>query len=95
MPERVLWIGLVHFRPLPACDRLDGDPGLFSNIITWARDAREFREKAEILAVNYALFVVEVDDEEPLTLRPEECDISEGLEELADGAMHDPGAILF
>ena len=43
-----LWIGLVEMKPL---DREKYDAaGAFTNIITWACSAVEFRQKAETIA---------------------------------------------
>jgi hypothetical protein len=48
-----LWVGLVELRP---CDKKAyGVAGSFTNIITWAPNIAEFRQKAETIAATMEL----------------------------------------
>jgi hypothetical protein len=59
-----LWIGLVEFRPFNR--EAYGDAGAFSYIVTWARDAAEFRKKADTIATTMGLYVMGIEREKPL-----------------------------
>jgi len=92
---RALWIGLVEVRRLPDSKLLKGRKGAFVNVITWASTAVEFRRKVESLATSIKLFVVQVEDAEPLSQRKRTFAIDEELEALADEAYGNPNAILY
>jgi|tagenome__1003787_1003787.scaffolds.fasta_scaffold19489380_1 hypothetical protein len=57
MPHQLeLWIGFVEVRPF---DRVAyGASGAFTYILTWARDANEFRKKADTIVATLELYVV-------------------------------------
>ena len=92
---RELWIGLVEVRKGPDSEFLQGKKGAFTNVITWASTAQEFREKADKLAESLKLFVVDVEDVEPLSERQRRFVIDAKLEDIADEARQNPEAILY
>jgi hypothetical protein len=67
MPQQPeLWIGVVEARPL---DReAYGAAGAFTHIITWARSAAEFRQKADTILATLNLYVVGIEEEGQLAL---------------------------
>ncbi len=101
MSERELWIGLVHLRPSTPQDwsAFDGwenyrAAGAYSNIITWASDAREFRLQMEKVAADSKLYVVDIENEEPLANR-DRSTLDDGLKENARRAESNPNATIF
>ncbi len=92
---RELWIGLVEVRKRPDSEFLEGKKGAFTNVITWASTAQEFREKADKLAESLKLFVVDVEDVEPLSERQRKFAIDAELEDIADEARQNAEAILY
>ena len=86
-----LWVGLVEVRRR---QRQAGQaPGAFTNIVTWACDASEFRTKAETIAT-IDMFVVDVEYVEPVRVRAESGVLTEAIEELVGRAKSNPKAIL-
>jgi hypothetical protein len=66
MSERVLWMGLVHLKPIIPRDwsGFDGgkdkhSAGAYCNMITWASNPEEFRANAEKVAADCKLYVVD------------------------------------
>ncbi len=47
-----LWIGLVEVRPLEGCEVLEDAKGAFVNIVTWASNATEIKQKAKLMFEN-------------------------------------------
>jgi hypothetical protein len=91
LPE--LWIGLVEVRPL---DRdAYGAAGAFTNIITWASDAAEFRRKAETIAATLDLYVLDIEGEEPLTQRTKTWTPGDEVEDMIQRAETNPNAIVY
>ncbi|MGE0405550.1 MAG: hypothetical protein AB7O65_04555 [Candidatus Korobacteraceae bacterium] len=72
-----------------------GAAGAFTNVITWACDPGEFFKKAETIAATLDLYVIGVEDEEPLIERTKKFTLSEELEEMAQRAQSNPNAILY
>jgi len=88
-----LWIGMVELRPLK---RPASEPaGAFTNIVTWARDKAEFRTKAEIIAAEFEMYSVEIEDEEPVEQRLKNHSIDEKVEDPIERATLNPDAILY
>lgn len=94
MPESELWIGMVLLKPLTP-KAMKGAAGAYTDIITWASTADQFREKAATLAAEMDLYVVEVEDEEPLSVRRSEFELTEEVEDMASRAEHNPNAIIY
>jgi hypothetical protein len=93
MSGRELWISLVRLKPLSP-ERLRGRVGAFTNIVTWASDAAEFRKKADIIAGKLELCVVEIEGQEPLATRTEKWGLTEEVEERVSRAESNPNAII-
>jgi hypothetical protein len=89
-----LWIGLVHLKPLKK-DALEGFAGAYTNIIAWAHDSASFQAKVETIATTIDLYVVEVEDEEPLSARTSRSSLSEELEDMKSRAELTPEAIVY
>jgi hypothetical protein len=101
MSQRELWIGLVHLKPVVPRDwsAFDGggdwrDAGAYSNIISWASSREEFRAKAEEVAADCKLYVVGIEEEEPLSNR-DPSELNGELEEIVIRAESNPNAIIF
>lgn len=90
-----MWTGLVEVRALSHSDLLGKAVGAFTHIVTWASDAGEFRRKAETLANHLGLFVVSIENEEPVELRKRRTGVGEALEDLILRAESNPDAILY
>ena len=89
-----LWIGLVHLKPRKK-DGLQGSTGTYTNIITWACDSSSFRGKAEAIAATMDLYVVEIEEEEPLSKRFPDSRMNEELDDMRSRAEHNPNAIVY
>jgi hypothetical protein len=92
--RRELWKGLVELRRLPHSDLLHDAAGAFTNIVTWASDAVEFREKAECLADSLGLYVFGVEHEHPVANDMDSA-VSEEIADLIERAESNPNAILY
>jgi hypothetical protein len=94
MPQQPeLWIGLVELKPLNREEY--GAAGAFTNSITWACNATEFRKKAEVIAAEMNLYVLEVEGEEPLAERAKKAPLSEDLDDMIQRAESNPNAIIY
>ena len=88
-----LWIGVVELKPL---DREEyGAAGAFTNIITWASNAMEFRKKAETIAATLNLYVFGIEREEPLAQRTNKYTVSDDIEDMIQRAESNPNAIVY
>jgi hypothetical protein len=103
MLRRELWIGCVLLKPLTPGDwsalefpnnAVPHAAGAYSNVITWASDSKEFRLNAEKVATDWQLYVVDIQDAEPLRFR-DRSELSDELEENASRAKSNPNAIIF
>jgi len=88
-----MWIGLVELKPLNREEY--GAAGAFTNIVTWACNSTEFRKKAEIIAADMNLYVLEVEGEEPLAKRAKKVPLSEDLDDMVQRAESNPNAIIY
>jgi hypothetical protein len=91
--KHTLWIGTVEFRPMnPISEEWTG---AFTNVIMWASNAMEFRQKAEALGSSMGFFVAGVEQEEPFSIRIRHASVSEEIKKLAVDAESNSNAILF
>jgi len=81
----------------PIDRRAYGAAGAFTNIVTWARDVEEFRERSEVIAGALGMYVIAVENAEPLAGRATKCqrtgdiaDIWIGGAALRDRQLHQP-----
>jgi hypothetical protein len=92
-----LWIGAVEVRPLQQNSDVLGDTkGAFVNIVTWACDAEEYEQNAELVVGKLGLFVGEVVNPEPVeTRRKREGRFTEEVEDIISRAQDNPNAIIY
>lgn len=94
-----LWIGLVEVRQLGGNSELLGDnKGAFVNVVTWAADAEQFRQNAELLITELGgLFVADVRD--PASVNAKRARSGggwdESIEDLISRAQTNPNAIMY
>ena len=89
---RELWVGLVNLKPkVPEPDFV----GAFTNVVTWASNAAEYRSQVEKMASSYGWCVVSIEDEETVVERKGEGELSEEVEELVRRAEDNPNAIIY
>ena len=93
LPQPELWIGIVELKPLNREGY--GAAGAFTNIITLACSATEFRQKAETIAATLNLYVIGIQGEEPLAERTKKATLSEDIEEMILRAESNPNAIVY
>jgi hypothetical protein len=90
-----LWIGLVEVRALKRSDVLGDDKGAFVNLVTWAANADQFKSNAELVFGRLSLFVVEVENPEPVSVRRPKADFDEEIEDMIARAHDTPNAIIY
>lgn len=93
-----LWIGTVEVRPFGETEVLKNARGAFTNIVTWAANAEEYRRKAELVVDGLGgLFVLEVLNAEPVEARLARTggEFGEDIQDLIDRALANPKAILY
>jgi hypothetical protein len=90
-----LWIGLIGVRKLEGCELLANEKGAYVNVITWAREAEEFKGKVKMMFETLKLFVDEVENAEPVRLRQEFESFDEEIADLISRAEENPNAILY
>jgi hypothetical protein len=96
MSARELWIGMVELKALPGSDYLTDRAGAFTNIVTWASDAAEFRRNVALLAAKMQLYVVEIENEEPIADRERRGWVpSEEIEDVIQRARSNQNAIIY
>jgi len=93
--EKQLWIGKVEVRPLKGSRILEDAKGAFVNIVTWARDADEFTRRADLVLSGLGLFVVDVENPEPVPTRREKAVLEEAIEDMIARAQDNPNAIIY
>lgn len=90
-----LWIGKVEVRPLRGSRILGDAKGAFVNIVTWATDAEEYRRNVDVVLSKLGLFVVEVENPEPISIRRQKAKLDEVIEEMIERAQDNPDAIIY
>ena len=104
MKRSELWIGCVWLKPLtpgnwsaiefPNANEVPHAAGAYSNVITWASGSKEFRLKAEKVATDWQLYVLDIENAEPLRCR-DRTGLDHELEDIALRAESNPNAIIF
>jgi hypothetical protein len=93
--SKQLWIGLVEVRPAGG-DVLGDAKGAFVHIVTWASDRDEYRRKADSVLARLGLFVVEVENPEPVAdTRRRGTTWEEEVEDMILRAQDLPNAIIY
>ena len=97
MPYKIkeLWIGLAEVPALKPTEILSDARGAFVNMITWASDAYEFRSKVELVLGEMSLFVVEIQNPEPIRNRGGKGSFDDSIEDMIGRAENNPNAILY
>ena len=93
--ETNLWIGKVEVRPQEGSSTLGNAKGAFVNIVTWARDAEDFRRNADLVLGQLKLFIVDVENTELVSVRREKAVLDEDIEDMIDRAQDNPNAIIY
>ena len=91
MRKPELWIGLVELRSLK---KGHCNPA-FTNILTWASDSESFRAKADTIAAKLDMYVICVENEEPLAAMLERSELTEEVEDMLSRASSNPNAIVY
>jgi hypothetical protein len=91
--QQELWIGVVEVKPLNR--QAHGAGGAFTNIVTWAHGVAEFRAKSEIIAATLDMYVMDVEDAEPLAERTTKCELTEDIADMVFRAESNPNAIVY
>jgi len=92
---RQLWIGKVEVRPLKNSRVLGDAKGAFVNVVTWACDAEEFGRKASLVLGELRLFVMEVENAEPISIRRKKAAFEDAIEDMVIRAEGNPNAIIY
>src|SRR4030081_1200387 len=92
---RQLWIGKLEVRPLKGSHILGDAKGAFVNVVTWACDAEEFRRNADLVLGELRLFILEVEDAEPVSTRREKAMFEDAIEDMVARAQENPNAIIY
>ena len=94
MPQQPeLWIGVVELKPFNQEEY--GAAGAFTNIVTWACTAAEFRKKADTIAETLNLYVISIEREEPIAERTKKITVSDEIEDMIERAESNPNAIVY
>jgi hypothetical protein len=86
-----LWSGVVELKPLNREEY--GAVGAFTNIVTWARDAKEFRVKADTIAATLKMYAAQVENVAPIGDSSD--DWPEEFEDMVRRAESNPNAIIY
>jgi hypothetical protein len=91
-----LWIGLVNVKPLPRAPKaLGGAAGAWVNMVTWASDPEMYKAKAETVAATYDVYVVEIEDSEPVAIRKSRFMVDDEIEDIISRVELNRDFILF
>ena len=90
-----LWIGLVEVRAAKATDILADARGAFVNLVTWTSNINEFRSNAELVLGKLGLFIVNIENPEPVSVRRRKADLEEEIEDMIARAQDNPNAIIY
>jgi hypothetical protein len=93
--EKSIWIGMVQVLSLPGSEILQGVSGAYVNILTWAANPSEFRERAKELMDYLGLKLVGVEDEEPLSEREARGEIDADIARVAAEVKDNPRSIRY
>jgi len=93
--RKQLWIGLVEVRALRRSEVLGDGKGAFVNLVTWAADADQFKSNAELVLGNLGLFIVNIENPEPVSARRKTAEFEEEVEDMIARAQDNPDAIIY
>ena len=90
-----LWIGLVEVRAPKPTDVLEDAKGAFVNLVTWASDADEFKRNAELVLHKLGLSVIDIENQEPVSVRKQKAELDDEIEHIVARAEDNPNAIIY
>ena len=93
--EKQLWIGKIEVRPMKGSLVLGDSVGAFVNLVTWSHDPDEYRRNADLVLGELGLFIVEVENPEPVSIRKQKAVLDEGVMDMIDRAEGNPKAIIY
>jgi len=64
-----MWIGLVEVSPQEDAEVLLDVSGAFVNVVTWASNETQFRDKAKLVMNKLNLVIMDVENAEPIANR--------------------------
>ncbi len=88
-----MWIGLLEVSPHEDAEALCEASGAFVNVVTWASNESQFREKAKIVMDKLRMAIIDVEGAEPLANRG--LIESEELLDIAARVEGNPNAIIY
>ena len=88
-----IWIGLLEVSPHEDTEVLRDVSGAFVNVVTWASDEAQFREKARIVMDELRLEIMGVEGAEPIANRG--VLENEELKDIAARVKNNPDAIIY
>jgi len=93
--KKQLWIGKVEVRPLKGSRILGDAKGAFVNVITWASNAKEYNCNADLVLRKLGLYILDVENAEPVSLRRKKAVFDEEIEDMIARAQDNPNAIIY
>jgi hypothetical protein len=93
--EKQLWIGKIEVRPMKGSSVLGDSVGAFVNLVTWSHDPEEYRRNADLVFRELGLFIVEVENPEPVSVRKQKAVLDEDVMDMIDRAEDNPKAIIY
>jgi hypothetical protein len=88
-----IWIGLLEVSPRENAEAFRENSGAFVNVVTWASDETQFREKAKMVMDKLNLEIMGVEGAEPIANRG--VIDNEELKEIAERVRSNPNAIIY
>jgi hypothetical protein len=79
----------------PLNRKASGAAGAFTNIVTWAHNIEEFRAKSEIIAATLDMYVMDVEDAEPLSQRTAKRQLTDEIADMVCRAESNSNAIIY
>jgi hypothetical protein len=97
LPEshKEIWIGMVEVRPSIDSSVIADADGAFVNVLTWASNSNEFRQKVGELMNDLRLHVTGIESAEPLTQRGPEESLDQEIRRVAGEVRRNPDAIMY
>jgi hypothetical protein len=95
LDRKEIWIGKVEVRNLVGATFLADAKGAFVNMVTWAASTQEFRNNVELVLRELGLYVPEVENPEPVSIRRKSAELDDDIEDMISRAEHNPNAIIY
>ena len=85
----------MEVRPLSRSTVLSDRKGAFVDLVTWAADPHEFESRAGLVFGDLGLFVVGIENLEPVADRKKKTELNADVEEMIERAESDLDAIIY